>query len=61
MDSLLVITSLLQKSGGVTPPSPRKGRQDRTGGNKQHNPTLASSRNTHLPVAFSGFLVFRVF
>ena len=52
MDSLLVITSLLQKVGGYSP-SPRKGRQDRTGGNKQHNPTLASSRNTHLPVAFS--------
>ena len=44
-DSYLVITSLFQKVGGNSP-SPQKGRYDRAGGNKQHNPALVASRNT---------------
>ena len=60
MDSLLIITSLLQKVGGYSP-SPRKGRQDRTGGNKQHNPTLASSRNTPYPEHLHGFKILGFF
>ena len=44
-DSYLVITSLFQKVGGNSPLL-RKGHQDWAGGNKQHDPALAASRNT---------------